>query len=225
MATRQKPKAPGAAAKETPRKTRKPFEILPAEEAQKYKLLALQSQQMKSQLELLRSEQGQFRINESKDQVFGYENEVVVQFPVLGGAAHSSITTRFNRVTDQLNEIRATLYLQDASMNITSKTFINGRTRLNLTLSEAGGLLQGRAFDAAGKEMRFEELAVAKGVTWDCMNDCLADQGIPAWVVTSIGIACAAICVVTVGVGCFGCIASAAGVAAGTIWHCIGECD
>lgn len=37
---------------------------------------------------------------------------------------------------------------------------------------------------------------------WDKLNNCLANAGIPGWVITAITIACAAVCVGTVGLGC-----------------------
>ena len=47
--------------------------------------------------------------------------------------------------------------------------------------------------------------------------------GIPGWVITAITIACAAVCVGTVGLGCVGCIAAAAGVWGGQVGYCIDQ--
>lgn len=51
-------------------------------------------------------------------------------------------------------------------------------------------------------------------------KDCLNRQGVSAWVVTSISIACSVICAVTFGAGCAACIAAAGSIASTTIFYC-----
>lgn len=46
---------------------------------------------------------------------------------------------------------------------------------------------------------------------WSDFNDCLSRNAVPQWVITGLGIACAALCVGTAGAACVACIAAAAG--------------
>lgn len=59
---------------------------------------------------------------------------------------------------------------------------------------------------------------------WSCFNSCLSSQGIAAWAVAAIGIACAGICAGTAGVGCIPCIHVAGILADATIAYCVGKC-
>lgn len=59
---------------------------------------------------------------------------------------------------------------------------------------------------------------------WSCFNSCLSSQGIASWAVAAIGIACAAICAGTAGVGCIPCIHAAGILADATIAYCVGKC-
>lgn len=59
--------------------------------------------------------------------------------------------------------------------------------------------------------------------SWSKFNRCLSSAGIPGYVITALTIACAAVCVGTVGVGCVACIAAAAGIFGGTVGYCLDE--
>lgn len=63
--------------------------------------------------------------------------------------------------------------------------------------------------------------AYKKGDWWGNFNQCLSNAGIAAWVITGISIACAAICVVTVGLGCIACLGAASAGYSGTVSFCI----
>jgi hypothetical protein len=63
--------------------------------------------------------------------------------------------------------------------------------------------------------------AYKKGDWWGNFNQCLSNAGIAAWVITGISIACAAVCVVTVGLGCIACLGAASAGFSGTVSYCI----
>lgn len=56
---------------------------------------------------------------------------------------------------------------------------------------------------------------------WSALNSCLANQGVPAWIVTGLSIICAAACAVTAGLACVLCIAAAAGFSSGVVAACV----
>jgi hypothetical protein len=58
---------------------------------------------------------------------------------------------------------------------------------------------------------------------WSRFVDCLNSAGVPSWLITGISIACAAICLVTVGTACPACILGMAGVFIATINACIAQ--
>lgn len=60
-----------------------------------------------------------------------------------------------------------------------------------------------------------------KGDWWGNFLQCMNSAGAAGWLVTAITIACAAICVVTLGAGCVVCIAGAAGTTGGVVGACI----
>lgn len=63
--------------------------------------------------------------------------------------------------------------------------------------------------------------AYKKGDWWGNFNQCLSNAGIAAWVITGISIACAAVCVVTAGLGCIACLGAAFAGFSGTVSFCI----
>lgn len=64
-------------------------------------------------------------------------------------------------------------------------------------------------------------LQYTSGDWWGNFNECLSSAGIAAWVVTGIAIACAAICIITIGTGCLVCLGAASAGYSGTVSSCI----
>lgn len=61
---------------------------------------------------------------------------------------------------------------------------------------------------------------VVQAFDWNAFNRCLSSQGISWALLTAIGIACSAVCAGTLGLGCAGCLAFAAGGWSGTVLGC-----
>ena len=75
--------------------------------------------------------------------------------------------------------------------------------------------------DAEPTPAQLKSRAYKKGDWWGNFNQCLSNAGIAAWVITGISIACAAVCVVTVGLGCIACLGAASAGFSGTVSYCI----
>lgn len=60
---------------------------------------------------------------------------------------------------------------------------------------------------------------------FNCVNTCLASQGVSQFVIIAIGIACAVACIGTAGLGCVICLGAFAGSAGGLVGFCIGTCQ
>jgi hypothetical protein len=60
-----------------------------------------------------------------------------------------------------------------------------------------------------------------KGDWWGNFSQCLSNAGVAAWVITGLSIACSAVCVVTVGIGCPVCLGAASAGFGGTVGFCI----
>lgn len=197
------------------------IDILPVDEAQRYKQAAVGSEQLKSYMALLKTEHAAWSVREDKDQIFAVGKDVVVQFPVAGGGPHSVYTVRFNRSSDQILDTRGTLYSQGDDGKVTAKVFVNDKIRCDLSISEAGEMLQTRVFDSSGKEVKIEGLdAGIQGIRWKCLSKCLASAGISNTVIAAAGVACAVICGATFGLGCVACLS---GVSYG-IGYVAGRC-
>jgi hypothetical protein len=75
--------------------------------------------------------------------------------------------------------------------------------------------------DRAASSNPMMSRAYKKGDWWGNFNQCLSNAGIAAWVITGISIACAAVCVVTAGLGCIACLGAASAGFSGTVSYCI----
>jgi hypothetical protein len=75
--------------------------------------------------------------------------------------------------------------------------------------------------DRAASSGQMMSRAYKKGDWWGNFNQCLSNAGIAAWVITGISIACAAVCVVTAGLGCIACLGAASAGFSGTVSYCI----
>ena len=112
--------------------------------------------------------------------------------------------------------------LLDKSGNVAQRTemaFIGDDVSGHARMWVDGNLTMGKQLTTAGAENNVTTYAGF----WDKLNNCLANAGIPSWVITAISIARAAVCVGTVGLGCVGCIAAAAGVWGGQVGYCIDQ--
>lgn len=77
--------------------------------------------------------------------------------------------------------------------------------------------------DKSFSEAEADETMVPQSNAFSRFSDCMQNQGVPGWVLNSITIACSAVCLGTLGVGCLGCISVAAGVHSSHIGYCIAK--
>jgi hypothetical protein len=101
----------------------------------------------------------------------------------------------------------------------------NDNRKVEANIAEDGALLSGTLTDEKGQQhdlvsfLKDKEESKASNplvsllsptpgyAGWfDCFGDCLADQGVPQYIITGVSLACAAICVVSVGTLCIQCI-------------------
>lgn len=71
--------------------------------------------------------------------------------------------------------------------------------------------------DASGAQPQ----AYQRGDWWGNFSQCMSNAGVAAWVITGLSIACSAVCVVTVGIGCPLCLGAASAGFGGTVGFCI----
>jgi hypothetical protein len=93
----------------------------------------------------------------------------------------------------------------------------NGRLVVDKVVTDDGRVSppsSGVAERSATQEVQLVAFSVSK------FRKCLNRQGVAAWVINAIMIACAAICVATAGVACWVCIAAAGGATGTVLRHC-----
>lgn len=64
----------------------------------------------------------------------------------------------------------------------------------------------------------------ANAISFSCVNNCLASQGIAGWSATILGAACGIACFFTAGLGCIACLAGLIGFGSGVISACVYRC-
>lgn len=77
--------------------------------------------------------------------------------------------------------------------------------------------------DKSFSEADAEETMVPQSNVFSRFSDCMENRGVPGWVLTSITIACSAVCAATLGTGCVACISATASVHGGNIGYCIAQ--
>lgn len=58
----------------------------------------------------------------------------------------------------------------------------------------------------------------------DCVNSCLGNAGLPLYLITLLGAACAVGCAITAGLGCFICVSAVFGSYLGVGAACLQKC-
>lgn len=148
------------------------------------------------------------------------DNSILIQVPVSEGqgAIYPSAISLFVDRSGQVTDVVESIFTPVSSASGHVQAWVNGVLQVDEIVSEVGpGTVAGDA--AAG--VISPTAAWGSGEWWSALNSCLAAQGIPAWVVTSLSIICAAACVVTAGAGCAICIAAAAGLGTGVVYLCV----
>jgi hypothetical protein len=86
-----------------------------------------------------------------------------------------------------------------------------------------GALVVDQVVNAAGETSSPPSLArgYKKGDWWGNFNQCLSNAGVASWAIAALAVACSAICVVTAGFGCIGCLGAASAGVSGTVSFCI----
>ncbi|MBA2682844.1 MAG: hypothetical protein H0U76_31180 [Ktedonobacteraceae bacterium] len=132
-----------------------------------------------------------------------------------------------------------------------AQVWVAGRLVIDTTITDAGKIIRGWALNDQGQEVALagkdyyalgqaqlttfhQQLATdlaeqAHGATTrpnsiSCIQQCLASQGIAAWIVVLIGVVCGVACASTLGLGCFICLGSIALISGGVIGWCLGQC-
>lgn len=205
------------------------FEILPENEVQKYRQLALKSEQLNAFVVMLGKNYSELALQSDQSRIFVIDDNVIVQFPVSGGAGYSGYEVHISKSTDQITETRSGLSVYDNVQNISTKLFVNDHARLEMLLTKDGQILGGHAFAADGTEISFDELqnqamASAVNVTWRCVSNCLSSQGLPGWLIGVLAVLCGLACVGTGGAACYACLAAAGYGYYLQMFYCVNAC-
>lgn len=101
------------------------------------------------------------------------------------------------------------------------------KVQIEMDVNETGTLLGGYALYETGNKVDIKTVASTQGFSqwWSCMGTCFGNQGVPGWVITVVGTACAAVCVVTVGTGCYACVLGSTYLVGFDVGACIAYCS
>lgn len=132
------------------------------------------------------------------------------------------------------NDVILTLAFEEAknSFNVITAVLENGET-LNYFQETIGSYNPdsntGHALAYLNGELVVDETFIeneddvsTEAITWNGFTNCMENQGVPGWVVTTISIACGVVCAATLGTGCLVCALGVAEVWAVQIGYCLG---
>ncbi|RQW22802.1 hypothetical protein EH196_03055 [Bacillus sp. C1-1] len=161
-------------------------------------------------------------INQVKDQGLEIKNDLsnLKSFSVYGVEESNDVvlTLSFNNVEDEFEMTTAilkdgeTLYHFQETKGTYDSENNNGHVLSYLN----GTLLVDETFVQ-------DESEVNTMITWAGFTDCMENQGVPGWVITTISIACGVVCAATLGTGCLLCALGVAETWAVQIGICLGE--
>jgi|GEM_PF-1704867 len=103
------------------------------------------------------------------------------------------------------------------------QSWVNGGLVMDQTVNDQG---KTSSATASRSETKAGSPAVSlagykKGDWWGNLNQCLSGAGIAGWAIAGLSIACAAVCIVTIGWGCLGCLGAASAGFSGTVSFCV----
>lgn len=145
----------------------------------------------------------------------------MLRIPVASGQdveQQTSISVFFDDA-GKLIDTTEFLFTATSPTSGTVHAWAGSKTVLNQDVS-APGARSSNALSSQGGSI--STMDYQRGDWWGNFNQCLSNAGIAAWVITGISIACAAICVATLGAGCLVCLGAASAGFSGTVTFCIG---
>jgi len=159
-----------------------------------------------------------------------HKGQIFVVIPITGGAGYSGLSITFDK-DDQIVEDMATFALVGADQNIAVEVTKRGKTSFKAVIAPDGTLVDLKKDDELrnppASTMGAASASLAPQLQacncFCCLQGCLASQGIPAWVVTLIGVACALACG-TFTPACFACLLTIVIIGSGTYNFCAGRC-
>lgn len=206
-----------------------PQNIVPAseEDARHFERLTLRSEEFKSfKRRLFANYHGEFRLQLSERYSLAVEENVVaVYVPIVGGAGESFYGIWFDKETDTVVRSISGVFEFDSDQNVIVRFEHNDSLLLDAVITQDGIVLDAVAYDIEGNEVDLDSTIEANNSPspngsdqpWPCLTSCLSALGVPIFVVAGLSLLCAAVCVITTGLACGGCIAAALG-----FWSAIG---
>jgi hypothetical protein len=135
---------------------------------------------------------------------YSYQGHQLVQFPLRGQSlvAPSALTLVFQN--GSLQQPIEMVFTEHSPISGQVEIWVDGELVLDRTIVE-------------------DNTTVRPYLDWDKLNDCLARQGIPAWVISGVSTACAIACAITAGTGCILCLVGVVGLSTGVVSECVEE--
>ncbi len=143
-------------------------------------------------------------------------NTLLVRVPIAEGQGviAPSAVTLFLTKNGRVTSVVESTFTPTSETTGLVQAWVNGSQQVNQNVGEP-------IASSASSTGITPMAAFGSGAWWQALNTCLANQGVPAWIVTGLSIICAAACAVTAGVGCVLCIAAAAGFSSGVVYACV----
>lgn len=141
-------------------------------------------------------------------------NTTLIRIPIAAGQGvvdPSSLALFVGRFGEVTSAVETTFTPATATTGVV-RAWVDGSLQVNRVVGEPTASNRSSVAPAA---------AVGSSAWWGALNSCLANQGIPAWILAGLSLICAAACVATAGAACLVCLAAASGFGGGVVGACI----
>ena len=162
----------------------------------------------------------------------GQQQVVGVHVPIAGGAGHSFYGAVLDPDSAAVLSSLSGLFDRTPEGPIAAAVKRDGTVTLDVVMTQEGNILSGTlttdsgTTDAAGLSVP-DLFALVTPVPTNlpgCVNDCLANAGIPNYLITAIAVACSIACAGTLGTACVACIIAVIGAMEAELLLCINQC-
>lgn len=156
-----------------------------------------------------------------------YSNRYAVGIPIKDNTGIN--ISCFVGIFNSKGEFEGTQWMIYEKINDVTYHFTGNmnKVQVEMDVAENGELLDGYALYENGNRVDLKTVVSTKGFSewWDCMGTCFGNIGVPGWVITVVGTACAGVCIVSVGTACFACFLASEFLVGFDVGACIAYCS
>lgn len=154
------------------------------------------------------------------------QTTIIVHIPIRGGAEYSFFSAFFHQSSPVIVSAMWGLFTFTSNNDIHALVTRDETTLFEGNLTPDGVIKQGTTTYPDGTRTvtgASTSEAIIQANFWSCLGECLAAQGVPAWIVAILSIICGIACTVLPPT-CINCLILQLGVVGSVVSYCVGKC-